>query len=162
MSHTTDSIALLLSLQDQKIQKTSPIIPELCPTVSRTKNCLRNCYQNSHWISRLGGVSVQKSKSDQHCLDYTNCLFSRIERPKSIPTVFKVSPLFQGLKTVLETAIRSRIGQAVLEELVFKNLSPIGQKWEPKSMICYQQISPYETVYPLPCEKISLPQLKDF
>ena len=54
--------------------------------------------------------------------------FVRLERPKSNPSLLKIILSVQVAKSTLETGLRYLIGSVVLEEMLFKNLSPIGQK----------------------------------
>ena len=85
------------------------------------------------WVSHLGGDSARKYHSDQLVSECMNFLFSKIETPKSNPTILKTILRIQGSKTVLETVLRLLIESIVFEEIALENITAIGQKSELKS-----------------------------
>jgi len=63
----------------------------------------------------------------QNC---TNLRKSWIEIPKSNPIILRILSGNKGVKTVLETVLRTVIASVVLEQWWDKNLSPIGYEIE--------------------------------
>ena len=75
-------------------------------------------------------TNVLHHNTIQNC---TNLRKSWIEIPKSNPIILRILSGNKGVKTVLETVLRSAIASVVLEKWCDKRVTSIGQKSELKT-----------------------------